>query len=425
MGEPFVAHLTPQCRFEIGETLFVPQGFGDAHDVRNQLINSAPGVQRAIAHMAVYAYQETRPDYPPTGVNEHLDSLHDLVSGMVGRGEIGLLAELNMRAFIDLHDNGYAVNADQLQERRDEHVAAIAMVGEALGDDNGLARMHAGQVVDLLVTHQNNYLISKILGHGVLGLLGTTNRFQAGGASRAEAEGMALLFASHHIGYPIDFVAGFSGDAIPVELRQRMLISDPGDSKQFLRRKVIEAGRSTLDIPYWEAKQVAVLGYALDRITAGRAPEVIDFGTEGELVVRGGEILQKKFSLIAKDLILQSNALEGLGLPDVLNTSLSRVRVESDHARKVAEVFDLPTYAQAITHFADVEQARTAKIHQDCIELIESLRDAGFSGAFVDIEQDEAWIKEHPEVLETFTGRYVAASLQAVKDTVLAATNQN
>ncbi len=351
-----------------------------------------PGLPAEIAaacdRLADELTPETRPDYPRTGVVEHLDSLHGLVGSMREAGDISEPVERTLRVFIETHDYGYCIHPDFYASYPREHLAALRVTASAggLGYREGNERSIA--LYEYMIHHGDDPLVGKVLGHGVNSIPNAVRRLTEAGLSEEQATGTALIFASHHSGFPVEFVADeLLGAELPAEFRPLLLIDDGqgGDPNRF-RRRVVDHAAKLAGIPKRDARTLAALGYGIDRITPMRPPDDVIYARDGEFKVIGGELFQKKLSLIVPGLL--KDRPEDCTYESLLDTALEFVEREAAEAPVAARTLQVPELAPVLERTTARELDRVRAAHNEIVFVLRDMVGKGLSGNFSAIHED-------------------------------------
>jgi len=283
------------------------------------------------------------PDYdalPP--VKQHVTALTNYALRLAGDDQLSPEAASFAHLFAQRHDSGYqadisVVNTDQARK-------LLGGVLEAVESD-----VDPRNVTDYLQKHESDYMASRIIGHGVLSLIENTRYFQEEhDLSLKKSLGLACILSAHHPGFPITMVSGFlQGDAvIPDETRSAFFIDDGGTNPEAVRRRMVEYGASQLGVSVPDALRAAVLGYALDRLSAGSVPDELHFN-DGSVTLSGGEVLQKKYGLVAGDLVRHHDTDEPL-VHELLFTAYNRIIEENNAATAAAKAAGLPDIEELV-----------------------------------------------------------------------------
>lgn len=340
------------------------------------------------------------PDYdalPP--VRQHVTALGNYVSRLAEVGELSPEAASFARMFAGQHDVGYCTPIDALQTPE-----ALAILGGALEAVESPAGPR--EVADYLQRYQDKYLAARVIGHGVLGLVENTRYFQEErGLSRRKALGLAAILAAHHPGYPITMVAGFfkkGAEAVPDNLRTALFIDDNGENPEVVRRRLAEFAASHLGISTHEAHRAVALGYALDRLTAGSVPDKLELNN-GTVEVYGGEVTDKKYGLVAGDLMRE----HGLNTPirQLFFTVHDRVKNENEAAMAAARAASAPD----IHDFVKKQRAYIeGRLHHAQGGAVSAMTRFNLAGIFSNLEVEREVLafyadyeKDHSDLLYT------------------------
>ena len=334
------------------------------------------------------AYQELPPGLPKP-VSEHIRSLHGLIDDLGASGIVSESAATFLGEFADRHDVGYGTDIARLDTSEGQRVLRATL-------EDVDATVSAEDVSEYLQGNSANYLASRILGHGVLGVVENTQFYEERGLPPDEALGRAELLAAHHPGFPVTMVSGFaSGEAATTpELRRGLLIGEPDDA-EVVRAQLIEAAAGRLHLPVSDVAYAAVLGYAVDRLTPGRLPEAIRIREAGAITITGGEVFQKKYGLVAGDLSRDPQLTEPT-IASLYETVAERLHAEANAAVDAAqfagqdELTDfILAKSQEIAQQTNAQQAGA----------LAALHHSGFSGAFADLANERHALLQ--EVLHT------------------------
>ncbi len=402
----------------------------------------------------VAALVKARPALP-VGVPLHLNSHQDLITSLIERSrnrsffqrmrdrwngvpEFTPAMAIIGRTFVELHDLGYSIDfgnrATFDADLKADLTTVWTKIAEAARHDknNPPADLAAAQANDRRLAEaaynlvapnaegKLNYMLHKVLAHGSTSIVLAMRRFEKEGFTPDQALGMALLFAAHHPGFPITLVDQFVVPGmIPTELLQVLLINDlkPGTTERGnpddLRIRIADfvSDSGLLKMSRAEARQVAVLGYSLDRITPARRMrdfffDNLQFKADGTFdrvdparpdFWTGGET-SKKYPLIVTNI----KAFEELNVRNIYGLTLGNVRKEADAAvaaadratQGLSENEGRPLLAlKAITQTqSDQEIAATKEIQDRAISFIDRIQmPAGEKfGDLINLDRDTA-----------------------------------
>lgn len=377
-----------------------------------------PEIAEACDRLAETLTPEERPDYPQTGVREHLDSLHGLVGSMHDEGEISQPVERVLRVFIETHDYGYCIDPEFYASYPAEHIGALQAAAHAggLGYREGTERAIA--LYEYLVHHGEDPMFGKVLAHGVNSMPHAVRELTEAGLTEEQATGTALIFASHHPGFPINFVADKLLQAeLPAEFRPLLLIDDGqgGDPNRF-RRGVVDRAAKLAGIPRHDARILAALGYGIDRITPMRPPDDVIYATDGELKIIGGEFVQKKLALIIPG-ILKKGKPEDCTYESMLETALEFVEQEAAEAVVSARTLQVPEMVPVLERTTARELQRAREAHNELVFVLRELVGRGLSGNFGGINEDIGRLRM---IGRNAGERLLLSALESVADRVTA-----
>lgn len=348
----------------------------------------------------------------PPQVQEHIGSLGVMIDAAASRDAIGPNAANYLRRFATDHDVGYAVPVDIL--RTDD---AQKILRRVLGEVGGPAS--SARVTEYLFENEHTYLAARVIGHGVLSLVANTLEYQAQGAPFNRALGLATLMTAHHPGFPISLVSTLplfkSGPAtIQKHERSSFFIDDNGDNVEVLRGKLIDVAAGCLSVPRSEAARVAILGYAFDRITPGKAPDSIHIGKDSKTKVVGGEVIQKKYGLVTGDLLANETVADP-SIKELYATVVERLRDEADAAIQAAIYAQQSDLVEFIAAEAEVVISQTERAQA---EVLRRLAELGLSGSFKQLAvEHELLLRKVRERQDPHT-LYALATYEAVIRTV-------
>lgn len=315
-------------------------------------------------------------DRAPFPVQQHVDSLQYLANEMADRGALSPASEQFAYLFARRHDAGYGSDIDIANTEIGRNI-----IGYALDAVESPAAPE--QIANYLQTNRDNYLASRIIGHGVLSLVENTLYFQEKHRiSSHKALGIASLLSAHHPGFPITMVAGFlqSEAHIPDNMRSAFFIDNNGENPELVRQQLTDLGAQLIGVSHADASQAVILGYALDRISAGRTPDNIIINEDGTTTIMGGEVIQKKYGLVAGDLRRDETQPGSIGL--LYHTVNERLFLESTAALYAAR----SSPDQNIHYFISEESNRvmsaTAEAQRDALAALQA---HGFSGYFSEL----------------------------------------
>jgi hypothetical protein len=277
------------------------------------------------------------PDYEALpAVEQHVNALATYALRLTEAGKISPEAMAFANVFSTRHDAGYCTDIDLIQT--DKALATLGNVLEVVESN-----VDPRAVADYLKRHESNYMAARIIGHGVLSLIENVRYFQEERRlSYQRALGLACILSAHHPGFPITMVSGFLKDdaVIPDESRSAFFIDNNGEDPEVIRRRLAEYGASQLGISTADGLRGAVFGYALDRLSAGSIPDKIRFAEDG-VELTGGELIQKKYGLVAGDLDRQERKDEPL-VHEFFYTIFHRLTSEMDAAMAAADAAGTP-----------------------------------------------------------------------------------
>ena len=231
----------------------------------------------------------------PGPMQAHIDSLGALVAELTADEQIDPALGLMLGHFAVMHDIGYSVTPEGL------HVPSTQLILTEVLDGVG-ASAGTDDVLEFFDQTQDNPLAGKVIGHGLAGIPKMVELYTKWGLSHDKALGLATLFASHHPGYPIDFVTTLvPAGAVPDELRSALLIDMGGDSEK-MRARLMSFGNTLLHADKDTTDRLALLGYGLDRMTPARKPDAITLQGD-QAVTQGGEVVDKKYGLVTGNLL--------------------------------------------------------------------------------------------------------------------------
>lgn len=337
---------------------------------------------------------ENRPDYPPTGVVEHLDSLHGLVTSMREAGEISESVDRTLRVFIETHDYGYCIDPEFFMTYPREHLEAMQFTGVVSGLSYREATERSFALYEFLVRHGGHPAIGKVMAHGISSMPNGIRRMTEAGLSEEQSTGMALIYASHHSGYPIDFVAdGLLPVELPAEFRPLLLVDDGqgGDPNKF-RRKIIDRAAKLAGIPKEEARTLGALAYGIDRITPMRPPDDVIYARNGEFKIIGGEFFQKKLSLIVPGLLSKARP-EDCTYESLLEAALEQTKREANEAVIAARTLQVPEMVPVLERTTARELQRAQAAHNELRFVLQDMVGKGLSGNFAGLPEDIARLR--------------------------------
>lgn len=322
-------------------------------------------------------YAET-PAYPlPTQI--HLASLHALNSEFADAGDFADSTHHLLDEFTDKHDIGYAVDIERLLANKSSHEIMQRLIN-SLG-----STATSAMVNDYLSANTTNYLASRVIGHGLMGLVANTQAYANSGIDPDKAYGLSVLFGAHHPGFPIDMVSGFlqgTSAEVPDILRAPLLIDVLGEQPEGLRKQLSNIGAEALGIDEEDAARIVSLGYGIDRLTAGRVPDSITIQIDGRVgansnmqftTIRGGEVIQKKYGLVADDL---RRANSNPTIENLYLTCIERLAHEATSAVNAAHYLGQPNVASVLTKKASHIIGQTETQQNNALQ---ALREIEFS----------------------------------------------
>lgn len=402
-------------------------------------------MSRKFPELTTVKYNEWRPTNYPPGVVPHLNSHQALLDKLVASSAISPQEEKILRLFIEGHDMGYSLDFND-EGYREDLINAWSVIGETAGLSSEEARARAEKTYQLMRDYTtaspeflnqqienlankyyedqkpeeknmdkarqqavstiglSKYMVPKVIGHGTSSIVLVKRKLMQTGLDENSALGLALIFASHHLGYPISMVNQFVvGGVIPPELVPILLINGPDNNPDKLRLQIADKGAELMGIPKAEGRRIAALGYALDRTTPARRERnltlnnlrIEDRKPVGEFSWTGGET-SKKYPLIVTNI----KTREGLTIPNVFSLTISNVRKEADAAKGTLTFFkdSTPEDQQSFADLTDIftaqtnyEIARTEQVQNRILDLIAPegrLGQKGFSPRLLDILQD-------------------------------------
>ena len=360
----------------------------------------------------------SRPQYPQ-GVAQHLDSLHDLLSGLWENGSIQSEYEGILRLFIELHDRGYSgANTPlsleyfsgnrrrytdayrSLGATRDQAGRMASYVERALGDSHPVSQHLAGRVIPHAV-HSIPFAMDMLT--------------KQGGMNNEQAFALAKLFASHHLGYPltplVDTFAAANGYEIPSDLREAFLIGSresvsgtPEEVAKFtqkyadnIRIGIAKKVAKILGISGDTSRTLAATMYALDRITPSRRMKEFSLDEDGSMRWSGGETV-KRYPLVVSNIAAMRNNANAqkpdTHLSAVYELSLQQFERERDDTIQTAKNFELPVLETTILTASNVEIALTRNVQERALAIARSMG----VGSFETLQRDI------PTVTAAYTG---------------------
>jgi hypothetical protein len=345
----------------------------------------------------------------PAPVEQHVASLNALIDDLVEEDATSNHTVGFMYEFANRHDAGYSTPISVLQDPRAQRI-----VGTIL-DETG-ATSSFREIADYIGSNAGNYLAARVVGHGVLGLVQNTLTYEARGWEHDRALGMATVMSAHHPGFPITMVSGFlSGNAdIPPHLRSGLFIDNNGSEPEVMRSRLIEVAAAKLHIPTAEVAKAAVLGYALDRITPGRIPDAIHILDDGSVRITGGEVIQKKYGLVANDLLRDE---ANISIGQLYTTVIERLNADSDAAVQAAEFAGQP---QLIAFISAKAQSIITQTHTAQMSAFDALREQGFTDSFSQLSTERNDLLQAARTHDDPNLRFALATY----DTILAATEK-
>jgi hypothetical protein len=307
----------------------------------------------------------------PEPIQAHVSSLTTLVGSAANEGVITSSTESFLNMFANRHDVGYGTDVSLLETDEAQRVLAAAMEELDTGVDSR-------DIADYLGRHRNNYMVTRIIGHTVLGLAENTLAYQAAGMSFDRAFGLASTMAAHHPGYPITMVSGLLPSEARLSEPQRaaFLVDNHGSNAEDMRGKIIAMAARHLHVTEAAAGKAAIIGFAYDRITPGTVPAEIDIQPDGSTVVRGGELLQKKFGLVTGDL-KQAGVLREMSIAQIYSKTTEALRTEAQAATDAAVYANQGDIVPFIQLRAASVVDRVEQTQQGAWSALESL---GFDG---------------------------------------------
>lgn len=350
----------------------------------------------------------------PIPVQQHVESLNALISEIRSEEQEGSSETHRfMREFANRHDVGYATDISMIESDSGQQILRTIL-------DEMNAEAGPRQITDYLRRNgnANNYLATRVIGHGVLGLVHNTLHYQKRGLSKDKALGMAAVMAAHHPGFPITMVSDLlSGDdaTIQDEMRSGLFIDDGGVNPEAVRGRLIDVAANKLRLPYSEVATAAILGYSLDRITPGKVPDEIIIREDGSTQVIGGEVVQKKYGLVAKD-ITRNGTTEKASIALLYATVIDRLTAESQAAIQVAQSAD---QLEAFTFIDQKAQDIIGQTKDVQDKALTSLRELGLSSSFEHLQNERTVLLEAARTTEDPRLRHALATYDAVTSALL------
>ncbi|HEU5122350.1 MAG TPA: hypothetical protein VFT59_05910 [Candidatus Saccharimonadales bacterium] len=344
-------------------------------------------------------------DNTPIPVQQHVSALDAYTSRLLETNELSPEAAAFAHLFARRHDSGYGANIDMMQTD-----GAIRIVGEALEAVG--SSINPRSVADYLHHNADNYMAARIIGHGVLSLVENSRYFeQEQRLSRQKALGLASILSAHHSGFPITMVSQFlKGDAIiPAEARSAFFIDDGDDNPELIRHRLVEFGANKLGISKADALQAAVLGYALDRLTAGSTPDKLEWSPHSGVELFGGEVIQKKYGLVAGDLDRDDHGTPLIAA--LYHTVLQRIQNETEAALAAADAANAPDIRQFVEKQQSVIYSRTLEAQQGAMTAMYTL---GLVGKFADLHSEREKLLLYAQCVDNPNILYALATYNAV-----------
>jgi hypothetical protein len=357
--------------------------------------------------LAINEPVEPNPDVP-IPVQQHVSALDTYASELLRKCELSSEAAAFARLFAKRHDAGYGAGINFMQT---EYAADI--LERAL--DAVDSQVDPQYVIDYLQRNADNYMAARVIGHGVLGLIENTRYFEKERQlSRQRALGLASILSAHHSGFPITMVSGFLPEsaAIPKEARSAFFIDDGGENPEVVRHKLAELGARELGISSEDALYAAVLGYALDRLTAGSTPDDLQYRS-GSIELHGGEVIQKKYGLVAGDLNRREHN-EPL-VPELFNVVLQRITAEAEAAVAAADAADAPDIRQ----FIEAQQVSIhAATHNMQRQALVAMYRLNLMGRFSDLRKEREKLLLHARFFDDPSIFYALAAYDAIINSI-------
>jgi hypothetical protein len=338
-------------------------------------------------------------------VQQHVDTLDTYIAELSEKGELSSESTAFARMFARRHDAGYGTDIASMQT--DYAVDVLRKPLNAVG-----AQVSPRYVADYLQRHKDNYRVARIIGHGVLGVVENTRYFeQERHLSRQRALGLASILSAHHSGFPITMVSGFLPEdaALPLEARSAFFIDEGGENPEVIRRKLAEFGASELGISFEDALRAAVLGYSLDRLSPGIVPSELQLRPDGTIELYGGEVVQKKYGLVAGDLKRRKHSVAFVA--ELYETVLQRIKTETGAAMAAADAAN----AADIRQFVEGQEAVIRTATQDAQhEATMAMNSLGLMGSFSDLHAEREKLHNYAQCLDVPGILYALATYDAI-----------
>lgn len=414
---------------------YVPDVAAEDVDEITQTIDTPVLPDGVIDKLSEANFRADRPKDLPPGVDPHLDSHNELVDTLERTGRVSPETAAVLRSFVELHDLAYS--GSELNLERDGAALTDVFKENALatGKDEEEAAALAEKAFAFVSEedNQNNYLLNKVILHGSASRIPSQKRLEAAGLEPDQAKGLATLFSAHHPGYPITLVDTFVlKGLIPDDIKPLLLIdTEEGGNPDELRAQVADRGSELLGIDPVEGRKIALLGYALDRITPARRLRGIEVDDEGRVLAdeKGnltatGET-SKKYPLI----VTNFNSFDDVTVSNIYENTLSNVKKERDAAIEATQKLDDPgnrkfeALEETIRQSSDYEIKETRAIQDEALAYADSLD--GFSGHLRDLDGDLSLIRgalsQMDEDADQYeAAAYLAATLQSIESSPLA-----
>ncbi|MBP9750306.1 MAG: hypothetical protein KBC95_00490 [Candidatus Peribacteraceae bacterium] len=353
-----------------------------------------------------------RPQYPQ-GVAPHLDSHHAQLSGLIERGDLPAAYEPVLRAFIELHDRGYAGPTGPLSladYEADE--AAFKDTYQALGatkdQSDRMAAFAKAGLADQNPVKQ--HLLGRVIGHGVNSVRYGRETLQQAGLDERQALALSKLYATHHLGYPltplVDGFARIMGGAIPADLRQPFLVGGEDapaelspverealaqDRADAIRARIADESADELGIDPQDARAIAAVAYALDRLTPARRMRDLDVNRDGAVRWTGGET-EKRYPLIVGNIdgMLKNAAVTqkpAKNLATVYELSLVQFAKERDAALRTVKNLEVTGLDEVIRRQSAREMLATKDVQDRALAVAAEIGVGSFGSIAADRER--------------------------------------
>ncbi|GEM_PF-3626613 len=369
-------------------------------------------------------------------VGLHLDSHNGVVQSLLMEGRLDERTAVLMTYFAEFHDLAYSGTEVDLTRAEKENgtekeaiLDAFTQNGLAAGLDPTEARARAQATFEFLLKHDagpTRELVRKILGHGSLSAVVAVKRFQALGLSSDQARGLAVLFSSHHPGFPIDFVKNIVLKNIPSPLFQGaaaeitakgldpILLIDQSTSTPTsaddLRRALALRAAELLGVRGEGVDtivQASALAYGFDRIVPGngewlkRAKVITSNITDFSALVVS-EIYSRNAAGLIKEADAGVNTAKYFGFDNVRSMLEDKTRLQ-------------PGVPNAeVVSFIETTQRTQAS----AVAFLETLRTQGFSGHVADAAADFVIIDGIYQETRVIDPNF--ATVQALRETIRA-----